>query len=40
MKAQKAFFVESLYDVDENPATNVNNSIKIPSTKIVLIKVM
>lgn len=33
MKAQKAFFVQSLYDVDENPVINVNNSIKISSTK-------
>ena len=33
MKEQKAFFVQSLYDVDENPVTNVNTSIKIPSTK-------
>lgn len=33
MKAQKAFFVQSLYDVDENPVININNSIKIPSTK-------
>ena len=32
MKAQKAFFVQSLYDVDENPSTNAN-SIKVPSTK-------
>lgn len=33
MKSQKAFFIQSLYEVDENPITNINNGIKIPSTK-------
>ena len=33
MKAQKAFYLQSLYDIDENSVTNVNNSIKNPSTK-------